>query len=172
MGADDPHSPRGDSMSNTFRCQTALPRDNRAKSVRVQSRSVPIPSGAVEYGMRILLDPAMLTNGMFGANYGHLYSLDNGSTWKVAGNAGLPPGSIGTVGNAVGMDLGLIPSDVATMFDFIEPDEGSSGTEGSIPAGATHAAVYIEPLGGNNGGPVEIGAIVFFRDANGASIDF
>jgi hypothetical protein len=159
-------------MSITFRGQTAFPRDNRAKGVRVQSGAIAIPAGAVEFGMRILLDPAMLNSGGFGAKYGHLHSLDNGSTWKISGNAGLPPGSIGTVGNAAGMDPGLIPSDLATMYDFVEPDEGSSGTESSIPAGATHAAVFIEPLGGNNGGPVEIGAIVFFRDANGASIDF
>jgi hypothetical protein len=154
-----------------LKVKTAQPRDDRQLNTPTPGSAVTVPPGAVVCGMRIVTTPEMIANPEFGANYGLEISRDNGP-WRPFSEGGLPPGTTGAIGQAAGMDPGDIPTSTVDLYDYIEPEEGSSGVGPKTVVPGERVRVWVEAVGGNGGGAVRLGSVLFFQDINDQFVSF
>ena len=130
-----------------------------------------VPAGTSSLTLYAVVDPVKQSGEVFNCVLRLYFSPDNGSTWfcdnKSEGIA------LGEAGHAEGSAPGVIPSD-DSEYVFVPNNSASIGTEifrGRSVAGLK-ARGSVTVLGGNNGGPVQVGLVLVATNQIGEEVAF
>ena len=152
--------------------RTILYPTNCAKSVEVTSGiDLVVPAGTSSITLYAVVDPAKQSGEAFDNVMKLFFSDDNGATWASYNKGGGI--AQGTAGHAEGAAPGIVPSD-NSEYVFIPNDSASVGTEifRGRPVAGLLCRGTITVLGGNNGGPVEVGLVLVATNQFGEEVPF
>jgi hypothetical protein len=146
-----------------------IPAASRTKAQPVTA-SIRIPDGAAELLWWPITTERMMHRESWAATMEVRWKLPGGSFTEEDKRANPASGSAEHIpGGIVGGQLGQIP-DTVENFDF-DPRQ-SPGGGGSVSPGAEFVQVTLIPDGGNNGGPIWMGAVLAATDADSNALQF